>query len=351
MNSKQRVLAAVAHRAPDRTPITFDAEKEVYAALHAHLGTRSKEELFDRLSVDTWMVLPQNFIFPQSEDGKEIKTSIWGYQSKTTQYSGGSYEELYRSPLAGKDEIADIRAHAWPARGTLGFGHFAAEAAAHSDRAVIGVFTWGAYHIAALVRGMEHLLMDFAMRPEYAHCLLDTIAERSLQALDDMLESGGKGVDIVYMADDYCSQNGPMFSPAAFREFVMPYLRKVADRVHRADKKFLLHVCGAVRPLLPMIIEAGVDALEPIQVRAAGMEPEGLKRDFGKDLCFYGGVDLQQVLCKGTPAQVRDEVKRLIDILDKDGGYIIGPGHTYIQVDAPVANILAMYETAASYRS
>jgi uroporphyrinogen decarboxylase len=129
----------------------------------------------------------------------------------------------------------------------------------------------------------------------------------------------------------------------------MPYLTEICRKVHKHDKKFLLHVCGAVRPLLPMIIEAGVDMLEPIQTSAQGMEPEGLKRDFGKDLCFYGGVDLQRTLCKGTPQQVADEVKRLIDILGKDSGYVIGPGHTYIQIDAPVENIMAMYETAVSY--
>ena len=87
-----------------------------------------------------------------------------------------------------------------------------------------------------------------------------------------------------------------------------------------------------------------------IQIRAEGMDPEGLKREFGKDICFYGGVDLQQVLCKGSPQRVADEVKRLIDILADGGGYILGPGHTYIQIDAPIENIMAMYETAAAYR-
>jgi uroporphyrinogen decarboxylase len=141
-----------------------------------------------------------------------------------------------------------------------------------------------------------------------------------------------------------------MFSPNAFRQFVMPYLTKVAQKIHAHNKKFLLHVCGAVRPLLPLIIEAGVDMLEPIQIRAEGMEPAGLKRDFGRHICFYGGVDLQQVLCRGTPQTVADEVRRLIDILGEDGGYILGPGHTYIQVDAPIENILAMYETAYTHR-
>lgn len=348
--SKQRIMAAVEHRELERIPITFDAEKEVYSLLHEALRTDSKEQLFDRLHVDTWMVLPGNFIYPASEEGKAEKTSIWGYKSRTTEYSGGTYEETCHSPLAGKDDISDIDAQAWPTRDTLDFSGFPAEAKAHSDRAVIGTFTWGAYHIATFVRGIENVLMDFAFAQDYAEHLIRTIADRTLDLLDNMLENYGEGIDIVYMADDYCSQLGPLFSPAQFKQFVVPYLEQAVEMVHKHDKKFLLHVCGAVRPLLPMIIESGVDMLEPIQISATGMEPEGLKRDFGKDLCFYGGVDLQNMLCKGTPAQVADEVKRLIDILGKDGGYIIGPGHTYIQIDAPLENIMTMYETASSYR-
>ena len=147
-----------------------------------------------------------------------------------------------------------------------------------------------------------------------------------------MLRDHGEDINIIFMCDDYCSQLGPLFSPGDFRTFVFPYLKQLVDITHRYDKKFLLHVCGSVRPFLPMIIEAGVDVLEPIQVRAAGMEPAALKNDFGKDICFYGRVDCQQLLPKGTKTQVADEVKRLIDILGKDGGYILGPGHTYIQV-------------------
>jgi uroporphyrinogen decarboxylase len=130
---------------------------------------------------------------------------------------------------------------------------------------------------------------------------------------------------------------------------VVPYLAKAVEKAHAHDKKFLLHVCGAVRPLLPMIIDCGVDMLEPIQVRAEGMEPAALKRDFGRHLTFYGGLDLQQVLCKGTPNTVADETRRLIDILGDGGGYVFGPGHTYIQPDAPLENILAMYETARTH--
>ena len=350
MTGKERVLAAINHRAPDRVPITFDAEKEVYAALHARLGTPSKEALFDRLHVDTWMILPENFITSPDQEGRDQKTTLWGYRTRTATYSGGTYDELCFSPLAGKDELSDIDRYPWPSDDALVFSHFPAEAAAHRDRAVIGVFTWGAWFIACFVRSMENLLMDFVVRKDYAHHLIDRVTERMVTYLDRMLDQYGQGIDIVYMADDYCSQNGPLFSPALFREFVLPYLKLMVEKTHKHNKKFLLHCCGAVRPLLPMIIEAGVDLIEPIQIRATGMDPEGLKRDFGGDLCFYGGVDLQDVLCHGTPQRVSDEVKRLIDILNRDGGYILGPGHTYIQIDAPLENILTMYETAYSYR-
>ena len=192
-------------------------------------------------------------------------------------------------------------------------------------------------------------MIDFAIRKTYAAFLINTLADISCAALTRMLESHGDGTDIVYMADDYCSQDGPMFSPEDFKELIVPYLTRLVEITHRHNKKFLIHICGAVRPLLPMLIDAGVDMLEPVQIRAAGMDPAGLKRDFGNYMCFYGGVDIQQILNNGTPRQVSDEVKRLIDIMDRDGGFIIGPGHTYIQADTPVENILAMYDTAYSY--
>ena len=349
MTSKKRVLAAVDHKNTDRVPITFDAEKEVYDSLLRHLNVGSKEALFDRLHVDTWMVLPKNFIYPDTETGKEVKTSIWGYKTRMTRYSCGVYDQLCFSPLAGKDSTDDIRNHPWPAEDVLDFSGFPTEIRSHQDRAIIGVFTWGAFFIATHVRAIEDLMIDFAERKSYAQCLLRSISDRSIAYLNHMLELFGEGIDIVYMADDYCSQRGPLFSPAAFQEFIMPYLTEIAEIVHRHDKKFLLHVCGAVRPLLPMIIDAGVDLLEPIQIRAVGMEPEGLKCDFGQDITFYGGMDLQHVLCREPPARVADETKRLIDILGKDGGYIFGPGHTYIQADAPIHNILSMYDTAHHY--
>lgn len=350
MNSKERVLKAINHEQTDRIPITFDAEIEVYQTLQDYFKVENKKDLFEKLNIDTWMILPKNFIYPEDELDNKIKKSIWGYKTQLTPYKGGAYDELFFSPLAGKDSLSDIDHHDWPSESTLDFYHYSNEIIEHKNQAIIGVFTWGAYFIATFIRGLEDLMLDFVLRKKYAQHLIETIAEKSYYFLDKMLTESAGGIDIVYMADDYCSQQGPFFDPNLFKEFISPYLELFVKRVHKANKKFLLHVCGAVGSLLPMIIEAGVDMLEPIQTRATGMEPEKLKRDFGKDICFYGGMDLQKILNNGTIEQVRDEAKRLIRILGKDGGYIFGPGHTYIQVDAPIENILAMYNTAYEYR-
>jgi uroporphyrinogen decarboxylase len=232
------------------------------------------------------MLLPGNFIYTKDTIDKEERTSIWGYRAKMIQYSSGTYDSLSYSPLDGKDGISDIRAHRWPLPEILDFSHFSNESRSHTDRAVIGVFTWGAFFIACYVRGMESLMMDFAIRRDYVDYLLRRINEISAESLRTMLRDHGESIDIVFMCDDYCSQLAPLISPSDFSEFVMPYLRELVDITHKYDKKFLLHVCGSVRQLLPMIIDAGVDLLEPIQIRAAGMDPAGLKKDFGQDICF-----------------------------------------------------------------
>ena len=240
INSKLRVLAAVGHWVSDRVAITFDAEMVVYDLLYEHFNVWSKEKLFDRLNVDTWMLIPGGF-GSSLRDALGQKESIWGYKTTMAQYSGGEYEEICYWPLAGKDSLSDIDKWEAPTIGDIDFSGFSAEAEAHKDRAIIGAFAHGAYFTATDVRGMENLMMDFAVNRSYAHKLIDKIAECVLGYLDNMLENHGDGIDIVYMADDYCSQRSPLFSPADFNEFVKPYLTKVVEKVHRYNKNFLLH--------------------------------------------------------------------------------------------------------------
>ena len=151
-------------------------------------------------------------------------------------------------------------------------------------------------------------MMDLAVRPELAAAIIGKVNEYLFSAIERLCREAGDDFDIYYVADDFCTAQGPMISPAMFRQHIQPYLRRYAEIVHRYGKKLLLHTCGSTPQLLPEIIEAGVDLMEPIQTSAAGMEVEGLKRDFGDRLAFYGGIDLVRVLSKGSPQDVRDEV-------------------------------------------
>lgn len=350
MNGRERVMEAVNHREPDRVPITFDAEKEVYDLLYNHFNISKREELWDKLKVDTWLVGPE-INDPREKDlPNGQRQNRWGYRTIRQPYTvngrTGAYSEIVYNPLNQLNSIEDLQKHDWPDPDLLDFNFLNDLRKEQSERAIIAHITHGGYFNGTFLRGMEQFLVDIAIDEYYAGSLIERICEYIFDAIDKLLEQAGDSFDIYYLADDYCMASGPLFSPDVFKRLVKPYLSIIADKLHARNKKFLLHVCGSVRLLLPEIIDSGVDMLEPIQWRATGMELDELKREFGKDLCFYGSIDILETLNKGSVQDVRDEVKKNIELLGKDGGFILGPGHTYIQIDAPLENIIAMYETA-----
>ncbi len=346
MNSKERVLTAVDRRQPDRVPITFDAEPTVKEALSKHFGVTTKEQLWDALHVDTWFVAPEAKRKLRRQLDDDLFQDAWGVHWQRVFYGQGSYTDPVRSPLRGEVTVEQIARHPWPPRDIYGFQVVRTRAAAQPERAIVGSCGLGVFFIASFVRGMDDLLMDLLAEPERATAVIERIRPWIVHQVKELMRQAGDALDIFYMADDFCMQDAPMMPPATFASFFLPYIREIADIVHEHGCKFLFHCCGSVRPLLPMLIDAGVDILEPIQTRAAGMQVEPLKRDFGDRLAFYGSIDLQKILCEGTPDTVRDEVRRNMRVLGEGGGFILGPGHTYIQPDAPLANILAMYDTA-----
>ncbi len=189
--------------------------------------------------------------------------------------------------------------------------------------------------------------MDLVLKPREMERLLRMIHEVQMGYWEKALEIVGDNIDIVMHSDDLGMQNSPMMSPDMYRRFVKPLHEELIGMVKKkaeGEVKFLLHSCGSVRALIPDFIDVGVDILNPIQVSAAGMDTAELKKEFGKDLCFCGGgVDTQEILPRGTPEQVRDEVKRRLDDLAPGGGYIFAAVHN-IQADVPPENLQAMYE-------
>ncbi len=345
MNSRERVLAAIEHRTPDRLPITFDAEKEVIELLMRHFKVSTRDQVWDALHADTRLV-GADHNHPRIRKEGEVSYDFWGIGAKPQVYSGGTYNEYCHHPLAAMTSVSEIENYDWPTPSELSFESIRKTKAANPDKAIIAHISHAGYFKATHMRGMEAFMMDLGADPEIATAIIRKVNDYMFPAIERLCREAGDAFDIYYIADDFCTTSGPLMSPGMFREYIQPYLRRYAEIVHKYGKKLLLHTCGSTRALLPDIIEAGVDLMEPLQTSANGMAVEGLKRDFGDRMTFYGGIDLISVLSSGTPEQVRAEVLKNFRVLGRNGGYIVGPGHTYIQPDCPLKNILAMYETA-----
>jgi uroporphyrinogen decarboxylase len=182
-------------------------------------------------------------------------------------------------------------------------------------------------------------------RPHWVHFLCRKFTDFYLEDYTRAAELTRGRIDLYLLISDLGSQHGPLISTAMFREFVEPYLSEMIARIHQLGGRVLFHSCGAIAPLIPELIRLGVDILDPIQPAGPAMQPERLKAEFGSRLCFHGGIDMQELLPRGSPAQVAAEVGRYCDVLGAGGGYILAPAH-FFQPDVPPENILAVYQGA-----
>jgi uroporphyrinogen decarboxylase len=181
--------------------------------------------------------------------------------------------------------------------------------------------------------------MDLAI-PEY---IIDRLLEVHLANLETVLQLAGDKLDMIYTYDDVATQNSLLISPEAWRKSVKPRHQKILDLIHRYGKPAMYHCDGAVAPLIPELIDIGVNVLNPIQPDSRGMEPAGLKAKYGQQLTFHGGVDIIKTLPRGSVEQVRQEVRARVQVLGAGGGYIMCSSH-HIQPDTPLENVLAMYD-------
>jgi uroporphyrinogen decarboxylase len=191
---------------------------------------------------------------------------------------------------------------------------------------------------------MEKLLTDMALGEKYVPVLFDKVMEVNVAIGKKLIEMGA---DILWVGDDFGSQNGMLINPDMWRMYFKPRIKEMFQefRSVNPDVKIAWHSCGSIIPIIPDFIEIGLDILNPLQPLAKGMTPEYLKENFGNELVFFGGIDIQNLLPIGTPQEIKREVKRRIEILGKNGGYIIAPAHN-IQDDTTIENIEAFFETA-----
>ncbi|HOK80343.1 MAG TPA: uroporphyrinogen decarboxylase family protein [bacterium] len=197
------------------------------------------------------------------------------------------------------------------------------------------------------MRGFQEIMTDFCEHSRFVEELLDSLAELSVRIIDKLIELYGNSIDAIGFSDDYGGEHTMLLSPAMWRKFIKPRIQKMYSRIKKAGKKVYLHSCGHISPIIPDLIEVGVDILQPIQPET--MDIFALKRDFGRDLCFAGGISTQKTLPFGTPEQVRDEVNRCLEIMGKDGGYIIAPAKPILP-GVPVPNAVSLIESIVNQK-
>jgi uroporphyrinogen decarboxylase len=371
--SRERVRAALEHQEPDRIPFDLGGSRmtgihvSAYTRLRTALGLPPGDvrvgdltqqlaevdtDVMDLLGCDVRVIGPRAASGYRREmveaDGYVSFRDEWGAVRRMP-LDGGLYFDTFGSPLGGEVDAATIDAFPWPNPSDparyVGLGAAARRIVDEEGRAVlVGSICGGLSEGLFKMRGFEDGYMDLAAEPDRARQVMERILEIKLAYWDRALTELGDDVDVIGEADDLGGQDRPLFSPATYRALVKPLQRELFSFIHsRTSARVFFHSCGAIRELIPDLIEVGVDILNPVQVSATGMDSAELKREFGRDLTFWGGgVDTQRVLGGGTPAEVRAEVLRRVDDLRAGGGFVFAAVHN-IQPNVPAENILAMW--------
>ncbi|MEE9400129.1 MAG: uroporphyrinogen decarboxylase family protein [Dehalococcoidales bacterium] len=367
--SKQRVLAAINHIQPDTTPVHIMGFEGIERWLEL-FGAEDDFELRIKMGLDLQTARPI-YSGPNIERG----VTIWGTEPNVSGYAGFGYSQAGKSyPLAGAGSVVDIERFAWPdpddfdyeivartlkaAPGkacvirpqyTVQQDGYTREDAARGGGLVPSIRASGAWMpiLCGLFElfGLEETLIKFHAEPKIIEATITHVEAFILEFSRRQLEATRGMADIFWYGDDFATQRGILISPEHWRRFLKPTYKKVFELAKSYGVKMWFHGCGTFRPVLPDLIDIGMDVWETVQVHLPGNEPEVLKREYGQDITFYGAVNSQYTLPFGTPEEVRKEVRERIRVLGKGGGYICGADHTILP-DVPVDNVLALLEEA-----
>jgi uroporphyrinogen decarboxylase len=323
---------------------------EVTDRLRKELDCASERALWERLGIDKLVLLGPTHRLA-TEDTWHIQSlwSIWHVEVTNISYGEGlgTYEEAVSNPLGKAETAADVERFDWPDPMLFDVDGMRAKCEAWHGYPILGG-CYEPFYLYCRLRGMEQALTDLAVNPAVAGAALERIYYFHESVIRRTLEAAKGLIDLIYVAEDLGTQATLLMSPASFRRFLKPWMRKMIDLAHSFGVKVMHHDDGAIRPLLPELIEIGIDVLNPIQWRCAGMGREELERDFGKLVVFHGGVDNQHTLPFGTPDDVKREVAENIRIFRQGKGYVVAPCHN-LQPNTPTANILALYDAVHEY--
>jgi uroporphyrinogen decarboxylase len=407
MTSRERILAAIEHREPDRVPLDLGATPSsgisaiAYGRLARHVGltgsrtrvydvvqqlAQPEDEMLDRLGIDCvdvgrmfntaeadwrpvtlsdgsaadyprWFepaAAPGGAWRALAADGTELAVQLPGmdfFDQTCFPWLDDYPADFSGLPAAmAKVHWAALAHSPWDHAGKPGFWErLRAEALAlraASDRAIMVVVGCNLFEWGTFLRRLDNFLMDLIAEPGQVERLLDALLEIHLRTLENVCAAVGDVADLCRFGDDLGTDSGPFMAPALYRRFFKPRHARLCEFVRRnSGMKTFLHSCGSIHALLPDLIEAGFQVVNPVQTACRDMEPARLKREFGRDITFWGGgCDTRAVLNRGTPAEVRRDVLARLAIFAPGGGFVFNTIHN-VQPLTPIENLLAMYET------
>jgi len=350
VSARERVLAVLIGQKPDRMPVDLWLVPELVEKMKRRLGVVDEYDIYRSLGVDkiAWLGIPYRGVVLR-DPNEHVKVNHWGVGFETVQANEvARYSEVATRPLLGLDDPAQLADYPWPDPDDFDYTTAAAEAKDFANEFVtLGPWV-SLFEVYCSMRSLEEALVDTVANPEFVHAALDRIAWSQGEMMRRFLETAGGAIDMVFVSDDLGTQQSLLISPAAFDEFLLPRLAEWCNMIHDHGAKVFYHTDGAAEPLIPRLIEAGVDVLNPIQHICPGMERPKLKARYGDRLVFHGGVENQHVLPFGTPEDVAAETISCVRELGP-GGYIPCSSH-FTQADTPIENVLAMVEAVRGFR-
>ena len=367
MTPRERVLAALNHTQPDYTPCDYYATPEIHLGLLKYFGCipadspmsaaisgaaiREDTRVTARLGTDLRHVSAPYIGPPMPDFGDGTTVDMWGIRRRQMPNEYGEYAEPVGEPYAAWTTVEEAEKWPWPSPDWYDYSVIPALCARHQDMAIIA----GGMHIqdfingVAFGRGVEQVLIDIALEDPVYLYLVEERHRFFMKFIERTLDAAQGRIDMVLCGDDFGSQRGLLISPKSFDRIFAPRKKELFDLVHAYGAKVSHHCCGSSRDLFPRFIELGMDALQTIQPKAAGMDPYDLKAAFANQITLHGAVDVQGWLQHATPKEIETEVNNLMDKVGAGGGYLLSPSHN-IQPDTPIENVLTVYRTVAQRR-
>jgi uroporphyrinogen decarboxylase len=376
LNSRERLQTALGHHEPDRVPIDLGGivtgiTTGANRTLSEYLDFRSDQSVVDRVQQ---LAQPSNTLLERlhvdtrylylkaSRDWQDIELPDHTYQDefgirRKAAYAPDGYLLYYdfvEHPLRNIETIADLTRYKWPdphdpAR-YAGLEEATRSLYRETGYAIMVNLIGSVFEFSWYMRGFMEFMQDLLLNRSLAEAILDAMLEYQMAMMEEVLARVGPFISVVMTGSDLGTQRAPMISPEVYRRVIWPRYKKMWDFIKgKTQAKLFYHSCGSIIPMIPYLIEGGVDVIHPVQPMAAGMgDRERLKREFGDRLAFWGGFDQQKVLPFGTPDEVREETKKLLDDFMPGGGFVFAAGHN-IQTGVPPRNIITLFDTVFEY--